>query len=107
MEITDHRVGPRGTFATLSFPVAWEPNVIDSDQLISGCMDPRERNLERIMSTSSRRSTMINTTRYLNIAMVAAALLSVAAVPDAVSGEAKALTEYAVAPVTHYRTAKI
>lgn len=50
---------------------------------------------------------MINTTRYLNIAMVAAALLSVAAVPDAVSGEAKARTEYAVAPVTHYRTAKI
>jgi pimeloyl-ACP methyl ester carboxylesterase len=50
---------------------------------------------------------MTNTKRFLKIGAIAAALASLAAVPEARSGEPQTSTGQAVAPVTHYRTAKI
>src|SRR5436309_14915778 len=50
---------------------------------------------------------MTNTKRYLKIAALAATLASLAAVPEATSGQTPARADHAVASVTHYRTAKI
>lgn len=50
---------------------------------------------------------MTSTNRYLKIAAVAAALASLAGIPDARSGQTQDRADQAMAPVTHYRTAKI
>jgi pimeloyl-ACP methyl ester carboxylesterase len=50
---------------------------------------------------------MINIKRYLKIVAIGTSLASVAAIPDAMSGQTQEHAYQSVAPVTHYRNAKI
>ncbi len=97
----DHRFGARGTKVTLSFALV-QTELDHAMAIVSKNSD--------LPVAANEEIAMMNVNPYLKIAAVAAALASSATLSGATLGQTQPradVTDQAVAPITHYRTAKI